>query len=160
MGWECQTDAILSAIRTAIGESVTIGTHTLTWRSTPEGPLMRWLDEDADYPLIVLEPGDSVAPQSTELVEITVPVKVSVVIQVSKTGSGGVAPAQYKSCRLVGEAVLARLMDAGHNLGTTWLHRFPRKWGVDYQASQAYSDHGLLIYEITMDLKYHERDLG
>lgn len=158
MAWSAQTDGILTAIRTAIGDSVTVGTHTITWQSMPEGPLMRWLGEDTDYPMIVLEPGESSAPPSTELLEITVPITVSVVIQVSTTGTGGVAPAQYKSCRLVGEAVLAKLMDAGHQLGTTWLQRFPRRWGVDYDASNAHSDHGLLIFSMDFDFKYFERD--
>lgn len=159
MAWQCSTDEILSAIRTAIGETLTIGSHTLTWQSMPEGPLLRWLSEDTDYPLIIIEPGDSTAPRvSAHLIEITVPVTISVVVQVSTSGPQGVAPSQYKSCRLIGEAVLAKLMDAGPNLGTTWLMRHPRRWGVNYSVSQAMSDHGLLIYEISLDLVYCEED--
>lgn len=154
------TDDTLTAVRTAIGSSVTVGTKTFTWTKQVEGPPLAWLEEKNDYPLIILEPQDTAIARGTNLLPLELATDIHVVLLASSAGSGTakVAPAAYKTARLVGEAVFDKLMDAGPRLGTNWLQRHPVAAGVNYDLCERYNEHGLLVYSMQFSFEYFEAE--
>lgn len=159
MAWVFGVDDVLAAIRTQIGASITVGAHTLTWVYLVEGPPQRWLDHpDTQYPLIILQPSDVTPTDGPALVRLELPVEITIVIAAATAGSTGVAPAMYKTARLVGEAVMAKLMDAGPHLGVvgSWLTRALGPCGVDYETCERNADHGLLAYKGTLEFVWYE----
>lgn len=152
------TDSVLTAIRTGLGASVTVDTTTLTWTKKVEGPPLAWLEEKNDYPLIILEPQDTDIAEGTNLLQLSLPVDIHVVLLASSAGNSGVSPAAYKTARLVGEAVVDKLMDAGPRLGTSWLERHPVAAGVNYDLCERYNEHGLLVYSMQFNFRYFEAE--
>jgi len=159
MAWAFGVSDVLAAIRSQIGTSLTVGAHTFTWAYIVEGPPQRWLDDpDTQYPLIVLQPSDVDPGDGPRLIQLDLPVEITVVIKAASAGATGVAPAMYKTARLVGEAVMAKLMDAGAHLGTTWLTRILGPCGVDYATCEINADHGLLAYKGTLTCRWFEAE--
>lgn len=154
------TGEVLDAIRDVIGDTLTIGTHTLTWQKKVEGSPLRWLSELTDYPVIILQPADTDNRDSPSLLDLELPVDLYVVIQATNAGSSGIAAGTYKTIRLVGEGVVGKLMDAGPQLGTTWLQRTFSSGGVEYDLTEAYADHGLLIYRTRFTFRYFENEVS
>ncbi len=158
MSFALSTGDVLDALRDAIGVALTIGDHTLTWTKKVEGPPLRWLDATADYPLIILQPADTDCEDGPALLDMRLPVDVFIVIQATNAGATGIAPGTYKTIRLVGEGVVAKIMDAGPHLGETWLQRSLVNAGVDYDLTEMLADHGLLIYRARFLCRYFERE--
>ncbi len=158
MAFALSTGDILDAVREAIGASLTVGTHTLTWTAKVEGPPLRWLGETSDYPLIILQPADTDNEDGPALLRLDLMLDVYVVIQTSNAGSSGIAPGTYKTIRLVGEGVVGKIMDAGPHLGETWLARRFVSGGVDYDTTEMMADHGLLVYRARFGFRYCERE--
>lgn len=154
------TGEVLDAIRDAIGDTLTVGSHTLTWQKKPEGSPLRWLGELTDYPVIILQPADTDNRDSPSLLDLELPVDIYVVVQASNAGSSGIAAGTYKTIRLVGEGVVGKLMDAGPQLGTDWLQRVFSSGGVDYDLTEAFADHGLLIYRARFTCRYFESEVS
>ena len=159
MAWALSTDAILTAIRTAIGDTLTVSGTTLTWTKKVEGEPLRWLGATADYPLIILQPADTDADSGPKLLPLDLQVDVVVALEATRAGSSGVAPAAYKTARVVGEGVVAKIMDAGPRIGTTWLQRRLISCGVDYDLCEALNDHGLLVYRARFGFRYFEQEV-
>lgn len=159
MTFALSTGETLDAIRTAIGTSLTVGTHTLTWQKKVEGPPLRWLGELTDYPVIILQPDDTTGEDGASLVGLELQVNIYVAIQATNAGSSGIAAGTYKTIRLVGEGVVGKLMDAGPRLGTDWLQRRYVDGGVDYNLTDELADHGLLIYRTRFSFKYYEAEV-
>lgn len=157
MSWALSTDDALTALRTAIGTSLTVSETTLTWQKLVEGHPLRWLSEAADYPLIIFQPEDTDATDGAARIGLDLLVTVHVCIQT--TSGGSIAPAHYKACRTVGEGVVAKIMDAGHRLGTDWLARRLVSCGVDYDTTEQFADHGLLVYRAQFALGYQEAEI-
>ena len=160
MAFGLSTDDALTALRAAIGASVTVGTTTLTWTQKVEGPPLRWLPDAASYPLIILQPQDTENADAASLLQLDLPVEVYVVVKAASAGASGLAASAYKTIRLVGEKVVAAVMDAGPRLGTNWLERRFVSGGVDYDLSEALNDHGLLVYKAVFALRYYESEVA
>lgn len=159
MAFALSTDSLLSAIRTAIGDTLTVGDHTLTWTKKVEGPPLRWLSETTDYPLIILQPAETDNEDGPQLLDLRLPVDIFVVIQASNAGTSGIAPGTYKTIRMVGEGVVAKLMNAGPTFGAFWLQRSFVSGGVDYDMTEMLADHGVLVYKARFLFRYFEREV-
>jgi hypothetical protein len=123
-------------------------------------PLVFLADEDTDYPLIVLQPHDTEAEDAQSLIKLEMPVDIHLALKASSAGPTGVAKTVYKTARLIGEAVVAEVMDAGASMGgTSWLQRRLISCGVDYETTEQYADHGLLIYKARFGFRYFNEEV-
>lgn len=158
MAWSLSTDNILAALRTAMGTGVTVGSKTFTWAYVAEGPLLRYLETAASYPMLVLVPEDTESRGGAKVLDLTCQVSVYVVLKSAYAETHGVDAALYTAVRMVGEAVLAKVMDDGARQGTDWLRvRFLRA-GVVYDATEQYADKGLAVYGFTVEASYYQTE--
>lgn len=160
MAFALATDTALDAIRDALGTTVSIGTADLTWVRRLEGDPLRWqevLDDAADYPSYIMRPGQSRATGGTALKRVVLPVTTSVIVRHQDPTVRGLSPKAYKAVRLVGEACVAAIEDAGHHMGTTAgiSDRQLIECGVDYDLTEAMADHGLAVYSLTHEFIYY-----
>ena len=166
MSFELGTDDILAAIRTTIGESTTVGTEpdtlTVTWKRKLEGPPLRWIEDlSAGYPMIVLEPQDTAMDDGVPSVnynELDLVVLVHAVVPTATLTGSEAAATAYRVLRLVGETLVATLMDAGEALGTTFAVRRVTRFGVDYDSTAALFDKKLCLYTIEAAFTYYEQE--
>jgi len=123
------TDAILDALRGAIGTSVTIGedpnveTYEFPW--IIEGPPLRWLGKVDDYPAIVFQVKSTLTSDTVEqarrMVQHQLPITVWVEFHSELVYESVVTPYVYGLCRKIGDAVVKKIMDAGAKMGLEWL---------------------------------------
>jgi len=157
MAFTASTTNILNEIRTQIGGTVTDGTTTLTWKWKLEGPPLRHLEEQTDYPALVLEPGDTEGEESASQIMLDLPVMHYVIIKASRMRDTGAASAKaYETVRLFGEAALTTLMDSGNRLGGSIVDdRNLTSFGVDYATTEEVIGDGLLVYAFGITYTYY-----
>ncbi len=164
MSFSLSTDTVLDAIRDTLGATVAIGTAALTWARALEGDPLRWatvLDDTADYPCYIMRPEETTGDSGPALKRLTLGVTVHVMVRHQDTTVRTLSPKAYKAARLVGEACVAKLEDAGHHLGTTAciaMRRFVRA-GVDYDLTESVADHGLAAYSLTYEFDYYAAEV-
>ena len=161
MAWSFGTSEVLSKVRAAIGPSTTVGSTTFTWKTVAEGPLLRWLDDKTtDYPAIILDLGDGAAQDQKSKIRCIQPLTVWVVVQSTAASATGISPKVYEMTRLLGEAVLASIMNTGPRLGSEALNdRALVSWGVDKEATGEFQDRGLCIYRGTFEIGYYVNEV-
>jgi hypothetical protein len=166
MSFELGTDDILSAMRTTVGESTTVGTApdtlTVTWQRKLEGPPLRWINDlSAGYPLLTLEPQDTTMEHGVpgaNYNELDLVVLLHAVIPTATLTGSGAAATAYRVLRLVGEQLVNTLMDAGSALGTSFATRRVLRFGIDYSLTEALFDKKLCVYSIECGFVYYEAE--
>jgi len=163
MGFAFGTDIILDAIRAKIGPTLAVGGQTLTWAHVFEGQPLRWLDtlnSPSDYPCYVMRPEETQAESGTSHKKLVLPVTVSIAIRHPEAQSTIISPKAYRAARLVGEAVVAKLEDAGHNWGSQYIHsRDLDTCGVDYDLTEELADQGIACYSLIYNVTWYEREV-
>jgi len=163
MAFALGTDIVLDAIRTALGSTLTVGGQTLTWVHKLEGDPLRWrgvLESVADYPCYIMRPGMTAATTGAALKELRLPVTIHVLLLHESAAAKALSPKVYRAVRLVGEAMVGKLEDAGLNLDSSYIAaRDLVECGVDYDLTEALADHGLAVYAATYEFRYYEREV-
>jgi len=159
MAFPAQTEAALDALRTAIGAATTIGTapdhETFTWAWKLEGPPLRWLDSLSDYPVIILQPGDTEITGGPALAQCDLTVTLHIVIKASSAFTSVQSNKIYELTRMVGEQVVSDIMDAGKALNTEWVSdRYLLSFGMNYPDTEEVFDDGLAIFGAALMIRY------
>lgn len=163
MSYELPTGTILSLLRTTIGASTTIGTApdtlTVTWKSKPEAPVLRYLQsQSVELPAVVLEPGETEqsAGPGANVLECLLPVTISLVLKrdtLSSTAGG--EKTIHRCLREIGETVVGTLMDAGPRLGSADLQAFDiGAFGPDTETPELLERADIGVYRIVCEATY------
>ena len=163
MSYELPTGTILSLLRTTIGASTTIGTApstlTVTWKSKPEAPVLRYLQsQSAELPAVVLEPGETEQGEGpgANVLECRLPVTVSLVLKRDTLAStAGGEQTIHRCLREIGETVVGTLMDAGPRLGSADLQSFEiGAFGSDTETPDLLERADIGVYRIVCEATY------
>ena len=163
MSYELPTGTILSLLRTTIGASTTIGTApstlTVTWKSKPEAPVLRYLQsQPVELPAVVLEPGETTQGEGpgVNVLECRLPVTVSLVLKRDTlVSTAGGEQTIHRCLREIGETVVGTLMDAGPRLGSADLQSFGiGAFGPDSETPDLLERADIGVYRIVCEATY------
>lgn len=163
MSYEPPTGTILSLLRTTIGASTTIGTApttlTVTWKSKPEAPVLRYLSsQSVELPAVVLDPGETEqAPgPGVNVLECRLPVTISLVLKRDTlTSTAGGEQTIHRCLREIGETVVGALMDAGPRMGSDDLYSFDiGAFGSDSETPELLERADIGVYRIVCEAVY------
>lgn len=162
MAFDPATGILISALRTALGTSVVVEDVTYTFQWVVEGPIEDWLADTVNYPMLVFDIPIADATKAGEpvfMVRMDQGFSVYIVIpRGAMHENPNVPPRRWELIRLIGEAMLRRLMGTGPQLGTTVLKRELQQFGIDRATPALVGNPGVLVYVMKFGAQYHDKD--